>query len=64
MNTHTAGPQIMRFPLTSFCCNVTMLMRCHRNLTCLYQGVQPAARGQHAAQDGCECSPTQNHKFT
>ena len=20
--------------------------------------------GPHAAQDGCECSPTQNHKFT
>ena len=28
------------------------------------RGVQPAARGPHAAQDGCECSPTQNHKFT
>ena len=27
-------------------------------------GVQPAAHGLHAAQDGCECGPTQNHKFT
>ena len=26
--------------------------------------VQPAACGPHAAQGGCECSPTQNHKFT
>ena len=24
----------------------------------------PEARGLHAAQDGCECSRTQNHKFT
>ena len=22
------------------------------------------AHGLHSAQDGCECSPTQNHKFT
>ena len=28
------------------------------------RGVQPAAHGPHAAQDGCECGPTQNHKFT
>ena len=26
--------------------------------------VQPVACGSHAAQDGCECSLTQNHKFT
>ena len=29
-----------------------------------YRGVQPVARGLHAAQDDCECSSTQNHKFT
>ena len=28
------------------------------------RGVQPAAHGPHAAQDGYECGPTQNHKFT
>ena len=28
------------------------------------RGVQPAACGPHAAQDGYECSPTQNYKFT
>ena len=28
----------------------------------LCRGVQPVARGLHAAQDGCECSPTQNRK--
>ena len=26
-------------------------------------GVQLVARGPHAAQDGCECGPTQNPKF-
>ena len=26
--------------------------------------VQPVAHGLHAAQDGYECSPTQNHKLT
>ena len=30
----------------------------------LSRGVQPAAHRLHAAQDGCECSPTQNCKFT
>ena len=28
------------------------------------RGVQPVAHGPHAAQDGYECGPTQNHKFT
>ena len=28
------------------------------------RGVQPVARGLRAAQDGCECSPTQNREFT
>ena len=28
------------------------------------RGVQPTSHGPHAAQDGCKCSPTQNHKFT
>ena len=28
------------------------------------RGVQPAACGLHAAQDGCERGPTQNRKFT
>ena len=28
------------------------------------QGVHPVAHGPHAAQDGCECDPTQNRKFT
>ena len=27
-------------------------------------GVQPAAPGPHAAQDGYDCSPTHNPKFT
>ena len=27
------------------------------------RGVQPAAHGPHASQDGCECGPTQNRKF-
>ena len=27
------------------------------------RGVQPAANRPHAAQDGCECGPTQNHTF-
>ena len=27
-------------------------------------GVQPTARGPHAALDGYKCSPTQNRKFT
>ena len=30
----------------------------------LIRGVQPAACGPHATQDGYECGPTQNHKFT
>ena len=29
-----------------------------------YRGVQPAVHGPHAPQDGCECGPTQSHKFT
>ena len=29
-----------------------------------HRGVQPAAHGPQAAQDGCECGQTQNHKFT
>ena len=28
------------------------------------QGRLTAARGPHAAQDGSECGPTQNHQFT
>ena len=28
------------------------------------RGVQPTARGPHAGQDGYECGPTQNRKFT
>ena len=28
------------------------------------KGVQPAAQGPHVAQDGHECGPTQNCKFT
>ena len=28
------------------------------------RSVQPAAHGPHAAQDGYECGPTQNRKFT
>ena len=28
------------------------------------RGVQPMAHRPHAAQDGFECGPTQNHKFT
>ena len=31
--------------------------------TCWIRGVQPVAHGPNAAQDGCECGPTQNHKF-
>ena len=30
----------------------------------LTRGVQLVARGPHAAQDRCECGPTQNRKFT
>ena len=29
-----------------------------------HRGVQPVAHGLHAVQDGCECGPTQNRKFT
>ena len=29
-----------------------------------HRGVQPAARWLLASQDGCECSPAQNRKFT
>ena len=37
----------------------------HGDLAVLYSGgVQPAACGPRAAQDGCECGPTQNRKFT
>ena len=28
------------------------------------RGAQPVAFGPHAAQVGCECGPSQNHKFT
>ena len=28
------------------------------------RGIQPAARWLDMAQDGYECGPTQNHKFT
>ena len=28
------------------------------------KGVQPVALGPHGAQDGYECGPTQNRKFT
>ena len=37
------------------------VLRCSWNP---YQGVQPMAFGPHAAQDGYECGPTQNRKFT
>ena len=30
----------------------------------LSKGVQSAARGPHTGQDGYECGPTRNHKFT
>ena len=36
----------------------------YKNYDITYQGVQPAAHGLHAAQDGCEGSSTQNRKFT
>ena len=29
-----------------------------------HRGARPAAHGPHSAQDGCECSPTQNCTFT
>ena len=42
-----------------YCRNLAATVTC---FSC--RGVQPAAHGLHAAQDGCECSPTQNCKFT
>ena len=30
----------------------------------VFRGVQPVASVLHAARDGYECGPTQNHKFT
>ena len=34
------------------------------NASYSHRGVQPVACGPHVSQDGYECSPTQNHKFT
>ena len=43
----------------SYCVPTTQsqISFCHH---ALYRGVQSAVRGPHAAQDGCECSPSQN----
>ena len=30
----------------------------------IHQGAQPSTRGPHAAQEGHECGPMQNHKCT
>ena len=35
-----------------------------KNLVLPTRSVQPVAREQYTAQDGFECKPTQNHKFT
>ena len=35
-----------------------------RTKTFYTQGVQSAARGPHAAEDGCDCDPMQDRKFT
>ena len=50
--------------------NVRNMSENLKNILCFYniftsRGVQPMVRWQpHAAKDGDECSPTQNHKFT
>ena len=59
------GPEF--FESTGF----VLLLLCYPSETqpteCFFllgMGVQPAAHGPHVTQDGCECSPTQNRKFT
>ena len=44
--------------------NNTFIMRIELQEVYCIQHVQPAACGARAAQDGYECGPTQNRKFT
>ena len=60
-------PNVLIFPMAAFCFHLSFLslslFPCLQ--TCSHaRDVQPVACRLRAAQDGCECSPTQNHKFT